>query len=160
MLLSKWMFSHQPCHSGTDPENIFWKNIGKMNMEKQVSTLLSFTLIVLLCLFWTILISFIASLTSVEALSEQVPFLGDWIEKASWLGDFLAMLATLLLVGVNSLLPIILELFLSLEGPVSEVVLSALMFTKLAAFAIIQTFFVSTISGGILQELSNIVKTS
>jgi hypothetical protein len=39
---------------------------------------------------------------------------------------------------------------------VSEGVLSASTFSKLAAFAIIQTFFVSAISGGIFQELSNI----
>lgn len=38
----------------------------------------------------------------------------------------------------------------------SEGVLSASTFSKLAAFAIIQTFFVSAISGGIFQELSNI----
>jgi hypothetical protein len=95
-------------------------------------------------------------LTSVEALSEQVPFLGVWIEKAPWLVDFLATLAPLLLIVVNSLLPIILEFFSSLEGPVSGAVLSASTFTKLAAFMIIQTFFVSAISGGIWQELSNI----
>lgn len=112
----------------------------------------------LLCLFWTIPVSFIASLTSVEALSAQVPFLGVWIEKAPWLGDFLATLAPLLLILVNSLLPTFLEIFSSLEGPVSGGVLSASTFTKLAAFTIIQTFFVSAISGGIWQELSNIAK--
>lgn len=111
---------------------------------------------VLLCLFWTIPISFIASLTSVDSLSEQVPFLGDWIEKAPWLGNLLATLAPLLLIVVNSLLPTILELFSSLEGPVSGGLLSASTFTKLSAFMIIQTFFVSAISGGIFQALSNI----
>jgi hypothetical protein len=95
-------------------------------------------------------------LTNVEALSKQVPLLGDWIEKAPWLGDFLATAAPLLLIVVNSLLPTVLAFFSSLEGPVSEGVLSASTFSKLAAFAIIQTFFVSAISGSIFQELSNI----
>lgn len=152
--------SHHSCHSRTDPENIFWKNVGKTNKEKQVGTILSFSLTVLLCLFWTIPISFIASLTSVEALSATVPLIGDWIEKAPWLGEFLATLAPLLLIVVNSLLPIFLAFFSSLEGPVSEGVLSASTFSKLAAFAIIQTFFVSAISGGIFRELSNIANNT
>lgn len=44
------------------------------------------------------------------------------------------------------------------EGPVSSSVVEASLFVKLAAFMIIQTFFVSAVSGGLLQEISNIIE--
>lgn len=119
-----------------DPDDIFFKNVGKTNRQLQMGKLISFSLTILLCLFWTIPVSFIASLTSVDALAEQIPFLADWIEKVPWLGEALAMLAPLLLIAVNGLLPIFLQLFSSLEGPVSKSVLSAITFPKLAAFMV------------------------
>ena len=45
-----------------------------------------------------------------------------------------------------------------LEGPISGAVVQASLFSKLAAFMIIQTFFVSSISGGIVSELSNMAQ--
>lgn len=121
---------------GPDPDSIQWANVGKSNKQLQVGTIISFSLTALLCLFWTIPVSFIASLTSVESLSQQVPFLADWIEKAPWLGDLLAVLAPLILVGVNAILPTILEIFSKLEGPLSEGKLGSLTFSKLSAFMV------------------------
>lgn len=44
------------------------------------------------------------------------------------------------------------------EGPVSGSVVEALTFTKLATFVIIQTFFVTAISGSLLEEIKEIVE--
>ena len=44
------------------------------------------------------------------------------------------------------------------EGPVSGSVVEALTFTKLAAFMIIQTFFVTAISGSLIEEIKEIVE--
>ncbi len=44
------------------------------------------------------------------------------------------------------------------EGPVSGSVVEALTFSKLAAFMIIQTFFVTAISGAILEEIKKLVE--
>ena len=44
------------------------------------------------------------------------------------------------------------------EGPVSGSVVEALTFTKLATFMIIQTFFVTAISGSLLEEIKGIVE--
>ena len=43
------------------------------------------------------------------------------------------------------------------EGPVSGSVVEASLFVKLSAFMIIQTFFVSAISGGLMEEISGIL---
>ena len=45
-----------------------------------------------------------------------------------------------------------------LEGPVSGAVVVASTFTKLALFMIIQTFFVTAISGGIFDELRQLAR--
>jgi hypothetical protein len=44
-----------------------------------------------------------------------------------------------------------------LEFPISGSIVEASMFIKLAAFMIIQTFFVSAISGSVTKEISNII---
>jgi hypothetical protein len=44
------------------------------------------------------------------------------------------------------------------EGPVSGSVVEALTFTKLATFMIIQTFFVTAISGSLLEEIKQIAE--
>lgn len=44
-----------------------------------------------------------------------------------------------------------------MEGPISGSVVVASTFSKLAAFMIIQTFFVTAISGGLMEEIKNII---
>jgi Calcium-dependent channel, 7TM region, putative phosphate len=85
---------------------------------------------------------FLASLSSVGALKESVPFLAELLAAAPFLEPVFQLLAPLLVPIVNSLLPAILGFLSSLEGPVSGAVNGASTFGKLAAFMIIQTFFV------------------
>lgn len=152
---------HQPFVMYTEdaplPEDIFWSNVGITNKARHLGRLLSFGLTCLLCCFWTVPMSFLASFSNVEALTEQLPFLEDWLEAAPWLEAFLAQLAPLLVIAINGLLPTILGWFAKLEGHIAESSLSASLFVKLAWFNIIQTFFVSAISGSIWAELQNII---
>lgn len=102
--------------------------------------------------------TFIASLSSVEALAEEFQFIEKMIEAVPFIGVLLGVLAPLFVKIANALLPSILEFFSMLEGPVSSSVVSASLFVKLAAFMIIQTFFVSAVTSGLLQEISNILE--
>lgn len=86
--------------------------------------------------------AFLASLSSVGALKESVPFLAELLAAAPFLEPLFQLLAPLLVPIVNSLLPSILGFLSSLEGPVSGAVNGASTFGKLASFMIIQTFFV------------------
>ena len=103
-----------------------------------------------LCLLWTIPITFIASLSSVEALAEEFKWIEKMIEAVPFIGTLLGVLAPLFVKIVNALLPVILEIFSMMEGPVSTSVVAASLFTKLAAFMIIQTFFVSGKFGALI----------
>ena len=111
---------------------------------------MSLGLTVTICLLWTIPMTFIASLSTVEGLREDIEFIDDLCRKLPFLVPVLEITAPLLLVMVNSLLPVVLEAVTLLEGPISGAVIEASLFIKLAAFMIIQTFFVSAISGSVI----------
>ena len=53
------------------PDFVNWNNVGMLNARKQVGELISTLLTVLLCIFWTIPVSFVASLSNVDALTEM-----------------------------------------------------------------------------------------
>lgn len=136
--------------------DIFWKNVGKTHHELQVGKLLSFGLTVALCLFWTIPMSFIASLSNIDGL-RTIGFVDKLLDALPFLVPLFAQLAPLLIIVAQSMLKVILELLSGLEGPVSGAVVSSKLFSKLSAFIIIQTFFVSTIGGSIMAELEKLV---
>jgi calcium permeable stress-gated cation channel len=130
---------------------VFWFNVGRTHKDLEVGALFSQAATAAVCLLWTIPMSFVASLSSVSALREQVTFIDDLLNAAPALVPIFELLAPLLVVVLNSLLPAILTFITLFEGPVSRAVVEASLFSKLAAFMIIQTFFVSAISGGVLK---------
>ena len=141
-----------------DPDDIYWGNVGMQYQVRFFGKLMSLGLSGILCLFWTIPTTFISSLTSVSSLKETLPFLDTWIKRAPWLAQVLAQLAPLMLYILTQFLSIILGEFAKLEGHIASSTLEASRFMKLSAFTIIQTFFVSAISGGITAQLNNMIK--
>lgn len=139
------------------PDDIFWGNVGKSHKSLQAGKLASAALTALLCLLWTVPVAFIASMTAVESLKGTIPILAVWSQAWPPLDMVLAQLAPLALIIVKALLPFLLGEFSKLEGPVSSSVLETSLFFKLALFQIIQTFFVSTFSGSITSEITNII---
>jgi hypothetical protein len=137
-------------------DDIFWNNVGKTHKELQMGLLLSFVLTVNLCLFWTLVMAAIATLSSVQGLVIVVPVIGEWMEAAPWLETLLAQISPLMIIAADEFLKIILEILSGLEGPVSGMVVQASLFTKISSFKIIQTFFVSAVSGSLISQLSEI----
>jgi hypothetical protein len=133
------------------PDDIFWSNVGRSHYDLQVGLLLSLSLTTALCLLWTIPMTFIASLSSIDALSKEIPSLGRVIDAYPFIGKLLEVLAPFLVKVLNGMLPTILEYLTKFEGPVAGSVIVASLFTKLAAFMIIQTFFVSAVGSSLLK---------
>jgi hypothetical protein len=121
-----------------DCDNIVWKNVGREHKSLMVGKLISLALTTAICLLWTIPIAFAASLSSVAALEQAVPFIGTLIQKAPFLEPVIQLLAPLLVTVVDALLPLILTQLCLLEGPVSGAIIQASLFAKIAAFKIIQ----------------------
>jgi hypothetical protein len=138
--------------------DIFWRNVGKTHKELQMGKLISLGLTVALCLLWTIPMSTIATLSSIEGLKGEFAFVADMLEYSPWLEPVFAQLAPLLIIVANLVLKMILEYLSMFEGPISGAVVQASLFVKLAAFMIIQTFFVTAISGGLLSTLSDLIE--
>lgn len=142
------------------PGDIFWRNVGMEPSKRRLGRLYSVAASAFLCFFWSIPTAFVASLTSVSSLKEELPRIGDIVDKYPWFEEVLFQLAPMLLLFLNEvLLPEILKIFATWEGHISSVVLEASLFIKLSAFMIIQTFFVSALSGSIYAELTNMIKS-
>ena len=140
-----------------DPEDIYWSNFGRHHEDLQIGKLTSFGTTTAACLLWTIPVSFVASLSSVEALRSEIAFIDSMLDILPFLVPLFEVLAPQLLVILNALLPILLLKISAFEGLVSGSLLEASLFQKLAAFNIIQTFFVSALSGSVLKELSSLL---
>mmetsp|Transcript_53547 Transcript_53547/g.62574 ORF Transcript_53547/g.62574 Transcript_53547/m.62574 type:complete len:486 (-) Transcript_53547:214-1671(-) len=137
------------------PKDVFWANVGIRHRDLQGGKLLALALTIMLCIFWTIPVTFVTSLTKVETLKKSLPFLDD---TPQWVENGLKQVAPLALIGLVALLPVILIRFARMEGHISETSLQASLFTKLSLFIIIQIFFVSAITGsilGVLEELKD-----
>jgi hypothetical protein len=137
--------------------DVLWANVGKTHSQLQIGQLVSTTLTVLLCLFWTVIIAFAASLSSVEGLRE-IEFINDMLDALPWLEPLFAQLAPFIVVIVNALLKVILTIFSSFELPVSIATLEASLFTKLAWFMIIHNFFVASIGGASAAAFTDLIE--
>ncbi|CAB9519234.1 CSC1-like protein ERD4 [Seminavis robusta] len=142
-----------------DSEDVFWANAGREHHDLQLGRLMSFGLSSVICLFWTVPVSFVASLSSVKGLRQEVEAVDNLLNAVPALEPLFELLAPQLLVALNSLLPMLLTSVTNFEGNISGSVNQASLFVKLAAFMIIQTFFVSAISGGVLDALQSVVST-
>jgi len=139
-----------------DPEDVLWANVGRSHKELQIGVLISVSATVALCLLWTIPITFASTLSSVDGL-RKIGFINDLLNAAPILVPFFQIIAPFIVVIVNGALPAILTLLSGFEAPASRTTVAASTFGKLASFMIIQTFFVSIVSGSVLKQLENIV---
>lgn len=140
-----------------DPDDVFWANVGRSHKELQLGNLASRAATLAICLLWTIPMAFISSLSSVEGLKKQFSWLEDPINEFPIIESILEVLAPFFVIVVNGMLPTILQTLSMFEGPVSGSVVVASTFTKLAMFMIVQTFFVSLISGSLMKQLEAII---
>ena len=124
-----------------DPRDIFWGNVETRTVALQAGRFLSVALTMVICFFWTFVVTFIVNLANVEQVSTAVPFVAETVESNRWVESILPLLSPLILQIFNSgLLPVILKAVSRLEFPVSDSLLEASAFWKMAAFTIIQTF--------------------
>ena len=133
--------------------DVLWSNVGKTHKSLEIGQLLSLAFTVALCLFWTVIIAFCASLSSIEGL-RSVDFIDKALNKTPFLVPLLAQLAPFIVVGVNAALRSILGFLAGLELPISVAMLEASTLTKMAWFMIIQNFFVASIGGASIKAYS------
>lgn len=112
--------------------------MGREHRDLKLGGLASFGLSAVVCLFWTVPVAFVSSLSNVTALRQEVEFIDKLLTAAPWMGPVLEIFAPQLLILLNAMLPVILLWATSFEGSVSGSINQASLFLKLAAFTIIQ----------------------
>ena len=133
MLHSNTPFEMEVTEAPT-PEGIVWGNVGRTHESVQMGRLISFGISAALCVFWTVPVSFITSLTEVESLRKRFSTIDDWIENAPWVEAMLQQLSPILLWLLMESIYIILDIVVKMEGHIGESVLEASLFAKLSAF--------------------------
>lgn len=119
------------------PEEVLWSNVGVAHHALQLGKLLAFSITATLCIFWTVPVTFLVSLTEVNALKTSMPFLQDWLVAAPWLEGLLNQVSPMLLSFLDSVvLPLILREVSKFEGVLGLSHLEASLFFKLAAFRV------------------------
>lgn len=138
-------------------DEVIWPNVGMPLVLKKSLQCTSTVLTTLIVLFWTIPTTAVVLLSSVSSLKAKIPSLDAAVEAQPWLELVIAQIGPLALVGMNALAPIIFAILSRKEGHCAESTVQASLFTKLCLFELVQIFFVASISGSILDSLSDII---
>nr|CCA25856.1 conserved hypothetical protein [Albugo laibachii Nc14] len=134
-------------------DDVNWLNIGVGFKTRKVWMLLSTMITAVLVLFWTIPTAFVASLASIDSIRRSVPFLDRAFRAYPILQSLFQQLSPLALLILNALANALLKFLSNREGHPSYTQTRASMFTKLAYFQLLQTFFVTVIVGTVLDSL-------
>ena len=118
------------------PKDIFWNNVGLSHRKQQIGFITAQILTAILCVFWTIPVTFITSLAEVESLKKALPSLNTAIQNYPWIEPFLSQLNPILVVILKVLVPVILAKISQREGHISQSSLNASVLTKLSLFLV------------------------
>ena len=135
-----------------------WTTVPTVYKTKMIKRAVSLTSTALVIIFWSVPTAFVGALSAIENLKSEIPGLADALEAAPWLVGLIEQLSPLLLVILGSLAPLVLGALTNLEGHLSRSEADASLFTKLAAFQVVQTFFVAAISGSLFNVLTEVIE--
>jgi hypothetical protein len=138
------------------PTDIVWENIGLSRNKEITRRFISWTLTVILILFWTVLTTFVASLASVERL-QKIKHLPYIFAAHPFLKTFAKELPTILLLLMTSIAPSIFRFLSKKERHASLSQVNESNFSKLLYFQTFQNFFVLVVAGTYLESLYEIL---
>jgi len=151
------------CEPAPEPENIFWENLDMSKYARMARWLISFTLIVLLFIFWAVPVTFIQGITSLDTLSRLGPFsfLGTVVNELPQFvtGIIQGILPTLALTIFMALLPTILGAIFGIAAPRTHTKLSNDVMKSYFAFLFINVFLVTVIAGSIFKVIQKIISS-
>jgi hypothetical protein len=146
-------------YNGIRPDDVVWDNIGLNFSQRRLRQAITTTIIILLIVFWTIPIGIIGTISSIDYLTDQFPFLTfiKQLPKPA-LGVIKGLLPQLLLSTVTSLVPTIVRFIASYGGDLSSSNLEMTTQSWYFAFTVIQVFLVTSISAGAAEAVQQIVE--
>lgn len=146
------------------PDDVIWSNLSINPYQRKARTFVSIGLTTVLIIFWTIPMALVGFISNIDSLSNWTvngtkPF--GWIQKipAVPLGIVKAVLPSAALAILFMILPIILRIWIKLQGETRKSEVELKLFSRYWLFWIIQGFLVVTLASGILPALANISST-
>ncbi|GLE08652.1 hypothetical protein PINS_up019967 [Pythium insidiosum] len=134
-------------------EDVVWENIGISADVKAYWGLISLAISSAIILFWTIPTSFVVALSNVDKIRGQLPALGRFADKNTWVVPVLEQISPLMLSVMNALAPIIFGILSKREGHSAAATVETSLFNKLIAYQWFIVFLLPFLGGTFLESL-------
>ena len=139
------------------PEDVQWSNMSMSASQRKIRTFVSWALTVFLIIIWAIPVAFVGLVSNVDTLCTTAPFLA-WICKlpSPALGIIKGVLPPVLLAVLFMLLPIILRIWVRMQGEILRSEIELKLFTRFWLFQVIHGFLIVTLASGLIGALQHI----
>ncbi|KNZ78034.1 hypothetical protein J132_02678 [Termitomyces sp. J132] len=140
------------------PEDVIWSNLSLNPYERKIRIALSWAATAALIIFWAIPVAFVGIVSNVYGLCARTSWLA-WLCKLPKVvvGIIAGILPPVLLAVLMMLLPIVLRLFARFEGIPKRNGVELSLMTRFFIFLVVHSFFVVTVSSGIIKALPGII---
>lgn len=146
------------CKLAPEPRDVFWTNLHHSRYSRLIRQTLVACAVFMLVFFWMIPVGFVATLSTLDQLAKQFPFLDFVTDLSPGLKGFLqGFLPTLVLLVFNIVLPKILLVMSVIEGIEAVSWLQMAVLRKLFYFQLLNNFLILTISSALFVQLQAIV---
>jgi len=138
------------------PEDIEWSNTSMNAYQRKVRTAISWALTIGLIIIWAIPVAFVGIVSNVDTLCTTAPFLA-WIctLPSPVLGIIKGVLPPALLAVLFMLLPIVLRMFVKLQGEILNSQIELKLFSRYWLFQVIHGFLIVTVASGLVNAMGN-----
>ncbi|ORY30595.1 hypothetical protein BCR39DRAFT_529076 [Naematelia encephala] len=139
------------------PEDVVWSNISMSPYQRKIRTVVSWALTIGLIIIWAVPVAFVGLVSNVDTLCAKASWLA-WIctlPKPA-LGIIKGVLPPVLLSLLFSLLPVVLRLWIKLQGEVRRSEIELKLFTRFWLFQVIHGFLIITLASGLVSALSGL----
>ncbi|KAI8329750.1 hypothetical protein BC941DRAFT_384371 [Chlamydoabsidia padenii] len=141
------------------PTDIIWENMNIKSFERLIRRMISLSVTTAIIIFWAFPVVFVQSISSLDSLSKILPFLSVVNNLGpTVVGIIQGILPAVALAILISLVPIIFAMLSKLEGIPQKSFVDLSVLHKYFFFQFVDVVLVSTIAGGILQTLPQLVE--
>ncbi|KAI8090007.1 uncharacterized protein BX664DRAFT_365743 [Halteromyces radiatus] len=141
------------------PSDIIWDNMNIKSFERLIRRMISISVTTAIVIFWAIPVVFVQSISSLQSLSKILPFLSAVNNLGpTVVGIIQGILPAVALAILIALVPVIFAFLSKLEGIPQKSFVDLSVLHKYFFFQFVDVVLVSTIAGGILQTLPQLLQ--
>ncbi|KAJ1914351.1 phosphate metabolism protein 7 [Tieghemiomyces parasiticus] len=156
-LLDKSPLHMNPRHLEVNPDDVVWSNLSMNPYMRQVRSLISVAITIVLVLFWAVPVSLVTSISSLSTLASIDAFKGLNDLPPVVFGVIQGILPALAVAILMMILPMVLRLLSRFEGTVLKSDVELSLVHRYFFFLVVNVFLVSTLAGGITSAIGAIL---